>query len=125
VTTEARPLPPCEACRREPATSLSWFPDRRRWYAPQSGTWQFTCACTSAVEGYYLLLTGPRGFLASSEVRERWWLHLCEKRWFSSRDFAAMLARFVAAGGPDVRRPKGALATRYRGNVKPRAGGRG
>lgn len=93
-------LPLCESCGREPALSFSWFADRARWYEPRSGTWRFTCYCTSEVELYYIAIHGRgRGFLDSAESRERWLAHLEEKTWFDRADFFAMLGRFEAAGG--------------------------
>ena len=113
--------PRCEVCRREPATSLSWFADRKRWYADRSGTWRFTGNCTADCEAYYVMLRHRgHGFLDSAESREHWLLHLAEKTWFNYRDFAAMLERFIAAGGPAfVRRPKGGHPGRLRMNAKP------
>jgi hypothetical protein len=107
-------VPRCEACGREPASSFSW------WYAPRSGTWRFTGACTTATESYYILLRdGGRGYLDSTEASARWLLHLAEKRWFNRADFGAMLCRFIAAGGPPaVRRQKGGHPTRLRLNTK-------
>lgn len=112
--------PRCEACRREPATTLSWFPDPKRWAAPRSGTWKIVGACTAEVELYWIALHGARGWYASERVREEWRRHLREKRWFDERDFDAMLRRLAAA--PRVARPKGRLAERRRPNVKPPAG---
>jgi hypothetical protein len=103
ILAEERPsdsLPPCEVCGKAEAVSFSWFADRARWYEPRSGTWRFTCLCTSDGEQYYVMLRNRgQGFLDSSEAGERWIHHLGEKRWFSSADFAAMLDRFMAAGG--------------------------
>ena len=114
-------LPLCEACGEEPSSTFSWFPDPERWYAPRSGRWRFVGACTSETELYYIAIRGRgRGFLDSADSRERWLLHLAEKRWFNYRDFTAMLERFIAAGGPAfVRRPKGGYPGRLRLNAKP------
>jgi hypothetical protein len=91
-------LPRCEACRKEPASSFSWFADRARWYAPQSGTWRFTGACTADSETYYVKLHNRgHGFLDSPAARENWLRHLQEKVWFDRAEFCAMLARFAAA----------------------------
>lgn len=104
----------------EPASSLSWFADPQRWYEPRSGMWKFTGRCTSPTENYYVMLHHRgHGFLDGVEARSRWLEHLAEKRWFDRAAFTAMLARFVAAGGPRaVLRSKG-YSRRMRQNVKP------
>jgi hypothetical protein len=93
--------PACEACGREPATSFSWFAERERWYAPASGTWRFTGACTSDIEQYYVRLHTPArgGFLDSHAEQADWLAHLRGKVWFNPRDFAVMLGRFEQARG--------------------------
>jgi len=110
-------VPPCEGCGREPACSFAYFADPERWYAPRSGTWKFTGLCTTATENYWLLVTD---FLRAPE---RWRSHLREKRWFSERDFDAMLARYAAEAGslepPRLRMPKGRAQARSRQNTKP------
>jgi hypothetical protein len=99
-------VPLCEACRREPATSLSWFADWTRWFAPRSGTWRFTGDCTADVELYYVMFHNDgRGFLDSTHARDQWLEHLREKRWFNRSDFLAMLSRCEQAGGVIERRP--------------------
>ena len=91
-------LPLCEACGSEPATSFSWFGDRARWYEPSSGTWQFTGACTTYTEQYYVLLRRRRyGWLDSQRERDDWIRHLRTKVWFNERDFWACVGRFEAA----------------------------
>ena len=91
-------LSPCEQCRREPASSFSWFADRTRWYADCSGAWKFTGACTADTESYYLMLHGRgRGWLDSAAARQEWLRHLREKRWFNEADFSGMVRRFEAA----------------------------
>jgi hypothetical protein len=66
-------LPRCEACRKEPASSFGWFADRKRWYAPYSGRWKFTGACTADSENYYVMIYNRgHGFLDSPAVRANW-----------------------------------------------------
>ena len=115
-------LPRCEACRKEPASSFSWFADRQRWCAPRSGRWKFTGACTADSETYYVMLHNRgHGFLDSSTARADWLKHLQEKVWFDRADFFAMLARFMAA---ERRRPtnRGRPARRRRPIVQPAEG---
>jgi hypothetical protein len=81
----------CEVCRREPATSLSWFADKRNWYGDGSGTWRLAGACSSTAESYYVLLADYRAH------PERWIRHLGEKRWFDPTDFGAVVNRLGAA----------------------------
>lgn len=76
----------CEACRREPAYSFSWTPDKARWYAAFSGTWRATGECTSDTEHYYITF--------NRWVTERDWLrHLRGKTWFDENDFALTVNR--------------------------------
>jgi hypothetical protein len=116
-------VPRCEACGREPASSFSWFADPARWYAPRSGTWKFAGLCTANVEAYYVMFRmGRRGWFDSASASAEWLAHLSEKVWFDPVDFAAMLARFVAAGGSHTSQrmtyPKGRRHSRMRANVK-------
>lgn len=95
------PIPPCEACGQEPTTSFSWFLDPARRYAPRSGTWKFTGDCTAHTEAYYVMLHHRgTGFLDSVDEQRDWLRHLfTSKDWFDRADWAAMLARYEAAGG--------------------------
>jgi hypothetical protein len=121
AVTPPRPRRPsvaaCEVCRKEVAVSLSWFADKGNWYGPASGVWKLAGLCTVERENYYVMIPD---FLRAPE---RWRSHLREKRWFSERDFDAMLARYAAEAGslepPRLRMPKGRAQARSRQNTKP------
>lgn len=93
-------MPLCERCGSERASSFSWFEEERDW--------QFTGDCTIETESYYVLL---REALRSKNEWSAWMLHLSRKEWFDSFAFAAMLDRFMAAGGV---LPRGATFLRWR-----------
>jgi hypothetical protein len=81
----------CEVCGREPATSLSWFADKRHCYADRSGTWRLAGAGSNTTESYYVMLADYRAH------PERWLTHLAEKRWCDLDNFRAAAARLDTA----------------------------
>ena len=82
----------CKLCRKEPASSLSWFGDRRR--QRQSDQWStFAGNSTSRVETFYVYLAE----IETPEREQHWREHLRTKRWFDETDLNAAIQRFRTA----------------------------
>jgi hypothetical protein len=79
--------PTCEVCGKEPATSFSYFGDRRS--TEPNGEWKLTGACTTEIEDYYVEFDQ---LFRSSTRTEEWLAHLSGKEWLNRSDFGNAMA---------------------------------
>ena len=79
--------PFCEICKKERATSFSYFdlPDR------EIKGWKYCCQCTNEYEEYYIQFS--RFFGDDTEMVD-WLGHMHEKTWMNWSDFMDMMHRF-------------------------------
>jgi hypothetical protein len=75
--------PKCEICREEPATSLSWFYDDKKW--------KLAGDCTIGKESYWIMLND---FMGSAKRMLFWITHMSKKNWFNAADFNAAIKRY-------------------------------
>jgi protein-arginine kinase activator protein McsA len=90
MTKSPNPVPLCEVCGKNPATSFSHFYDQ----ASKHGSWKFCCMCTSGKEDYYIEFSR---FSESLNETMDWLAHMDEKKWMDWKDFIDMAHRYRSA----------------------------